>query len=162
MTRWGLTTLPTRSVFGECDAGTVFDFNNEIDAIEAAQAIMEQVFSDGDDGLFGSMPDLTFGCEQGPSFCLPRVLFDFSPQSGTVQFVGAFNDTSNLVGNPLTGLETQPDFDTSSDPSAVIARFVPVVSPAQGPEPATFALFAIGLASLRFLRHRSTPRCRSS
>ena len=52
------------TLFTGCDEESDFTFQNPVSAILAAQALLDQVFLDGVDGLFDTAPQLTNGCTQ--------------------------------------------------------------------------------------------------
>ena len=65
-------------LFDGCDADEDFDFGSPVDANRAAQALVDQVFIDGPDGMFNTSPGLTFGCGD-PDRCvvvIPHTVLD--------------------------------------------------------------------------------------
>ena len=50
------------ALFSGCDSSTDFAFANEAGGLAAATALANQVFLDGPEGNFDTLPGLTFGC----------------------------------------------------------------------------------------------------
>ncbi len=139
------------ALFDGCDGAEDFTFTTEVAALAAASALQTQVFVDGPDGNFGSIPSLTNGCEDVVT-C--GVYTPFAPSEIVVQAdVAIF---LNLVGPG--GFTFANDFlitaDTTLSPSVVFAAW-DISQATVVPLPATGWLFLSGLIGLFFVKRRA-------
>ena len=134
------------SLFAGCDnASDDFAFTNETDAVIAAQALLDQVFTDTTLGQFDSVVDLTNGCtNSGLGACgvdIPYALGNIGVDVVDVVAVeNFFVESADRVGL----FPSSPDFDTTPNPAFTYA----VWSLASVPEPGTLALLSLGLLGL--------------
>ena len=127
-------------IFDGCDADEDFDFGSQVDADTAAQALVDQVFIDGPDGMFNTDPSLTYGCGD-PDRCvvvIPHTVLD------EPMFMSAI--TMNNVGSGNSGWTIfRDDLDSSIYDLKVFARFELISAV---PVPAAFWLFGTALIGL--------------
>jgi hypothetical protein len=133
-------------LFDGCDADDDFDFGSPVHANSAAQALVDQVFIDGPDGLFNTNPGLTLGCGD-PSRCvvtIPHTVLDepLFMSAITMNNVGTGNAGWTIFSNIL---------DTSIYDLKVFAQFELVTAV---PLPAAFWLFGTVLIGLIGYRKR--------
>jgi hypothetical protein len=139
------------SLFNMCHS-SLFAFHTRAEAISASQALLAQVFLDGLQGSFDSLPNLTHGCENTlPSRCAISTPYDTYHYSSSHQLynVLAWNALSDDVVLVLPGAVF--DRDTTSFPTDTFA-----VWSAEGtvPEPSSLASLGIGLAAMSAGRRR--------
>ena len=98
------------ALFSGCDALADFDFITAATATVAANALLNQVFTDTGSGSFDTEPELAFGCTSS-TICGALIPFGFS--AGLVTTISAFNrspPSSDTVG----GVNVQPSFNSGS------------------------------------------------
>jgi hypothetical protein len=124
------------TLFSGCDSVTDFAFTTPTAADAASQALLDQVFT----GNFDADPSLTFGCA---TFSGCGILTPWEMSNDRVSLATMVNGIS--VDFIFLSLEAFPStYDTAPDRSSVYADWT--VSAAPVPEPASFALIAVGLA----------------
>jgi hypothetical protein len=135
------------SLFSGCDGPSDFAFTTEAAGLAAATALSEQVFLDGPEGNFDTLPGLTFGCGS-PSVC--GVYIPYATNGTTLLAARMENrappGTDRLDVNRLLGLS-----HTLSSNSATYAVF----TAAPIPEPGSSILFGLGLGLVGFAAKRS-------
>lgn len=137
-------------LFGGCDELSDFDFTTEAAASIAAQALLDQVFIDGPDGQFDTIPQNTFGCGV-EVLCSTFVPYGFRDDSTPgVWYAFALNHQADQQDTTAIML-LSADFDAGPQLTANIAKFeeIPPV-----PLPAALPLFGTGLGILGFLGWR--------
>jgi hypothetical protein len=136
------------SLFTGCDATDDFAFATRADAGIAAQALLDQVFTDTNLGQFDSDVDQTNGCtNSGLGFCSV-----FSPYETGLSGV-AVVDVENFFledADQIGDLPIPPDFDSTPNPAYTFA----VWSLASVPEPGTLGLLGLGLLGLGLTRRQ--------
>ncbi len=141
------------SAFDGCDAVSDFPFENADGALEAAQALLDQVFLDGPLGLFDTETFTIAGCSSD-FLCDAYIPFEVG-DGGAFSVRSAFarnhlletdDSTFTIIGVTPWGPFTE--FDT-----AVLAVFSPART-ADVPAPGAFWLFCVGLAGLAIARRR--------
>lgn len=130
-------------VFSGCDnVGQDFAFNTTAKAGNAAQALLDQVLIDVDPDFFDAHPFRTRGCPSSAGADC-RIFIPFRLQSA-----GTVVRSRVVVNEPLFGGDSiLGGTNAFRNDIQVWARF-------SIPEPATFGLFAAGLAGLGLLRRR--------
>ena len=124
------------TLFNGCDSAADFDFTTPTAANAAGQALLDQVLT----GVFDLFPFLTFGCT-GFSGC--GILTPWQMSNDSVSLAITVNSvSSDFVFLSLEGFPST--YDTALDSSDVYADWTVAAAPV--PEPASFALIAVGLA----------------
>jgi len=130
------------ALFDGCDSASDFTFTSSVQATLAAQALLDQVFVDGDDGMFDTQPELTAGCHSHPirpSLCVADT--PWNVVDTVIRSINAYNydvEVSDVTAQARSGLS----FDWSRFGDITFAVWSPI------PEPDTALLVAIGLAGL--------------
>ena len=140
-------------LFSDCDdAANDFDFPGASAAAEAAQELLDQVFSEG--SIFDSDPTLIRGCESS-AICIvlvPAMLpLGTSGAQNAVILPGLNN---NFISN--TGIDPTQDTTPTQFNNITYARVgnpFPT-SPPPMPEPTTLSIFGAGIAAIALARRR--------
>ena len=128
------------TVFSGCDEVSDFAFDSQATATAAGQALLDQVFVDGPQGLFDSEPELTSGCTSTTN-CFAYTPYGFGPR-GAVLILGARNGDDLLLADlllPLTDSSTR-NYAASSNVTLAVWTVVP--------EPSTALLVSLGLLAV--------------
>jgi PEP-CTERM motif len=135
--------------YGTCQLSS-FAFTSANEALAAAMALDEQVFVDGVQGNFDTLPSLTMGCivASSSSNCTSFIPF------GIGQFGSGLLDSAYVLNKAPTSLGFGVDGDTGTTFTGINtsylnnnaytwAKFAPAVASAV-PEPATWAMMIVG------------------
>jgi hypothetical protein len=133
-----------------------FAFNTLAQATLASQALLDQVFVDGESGAFDSDPALTYGCDF-PFSCLTFVPYEVYSQFGDTRVNAAVS--VNYYVNFATDFVTQLQrgrFDSDEANPGIIAVNFAVFKPAATvvPEPNSFALLSFAFVGMAAIRRR--------
>jgi hypothetical protein len=132
------------TIFDGCDSTLDFAFNTSATALEAATALLVQVFLNTGAGDFAARPDLTFGCSD-PDRCHSWVPYAFNPGGDPLVWQATNNGgagAGQLVSGPITAAA-----NTANSTLLVFARFtIAPISPV--PIPAAIWLFGTALIGL--------------
>ncbi len=137
---------PCITFFSGCDEASDFVFSTQSSATAAAQALLDQVFLDGPDGLFDSRPYLTAGCaESVPNPYVCAVSTPYAVDSpGRVFITPVWNVDGASDADFIAGVwsfDATYDYSYTNDPSWIYASWsMPV------PEPGAGILIGAGLA----------------
>jgi hypothetical protein len=133
-------------LYNGCDEVSDFTFQTQASAVLASQALLDQVFLDGVDGLFDSVPQLTNGCELPGTNCYS--VTPYSLELNARQLINGlalsinrappFSDTIGVIqiSVDLTDLSTVPHYNFAVWSATVV------------PEPSTALLLSLGLTGL--------------
>jgi hypothetical protein len=138
------------AVYDGCDDPADFIFPTTATAVQASQALLDQVFLDGPLGNFDSNANLTFGCG-GTFVCqalTPYLVSGFNMSAGDAQNY----DTSGFGTDMAFGINTS-NADLSLTGAKVFAKWTPA-APTPVPEPASLTLFGLGLTAVAASRRR--------
>lgn len=142
------------SLFNNCDP-SAFTFNTEATARQAAQALLDQVFIDGQAGQFDSVTTSILGCTHQVA-CIPYIPFAIWSLDAS-QFVSmdVFNFSAGR-GTDFVDIEPLPKWlDTARFDYVNFALFTPAApASSEVPEPGSMALFTLAMAGLAFARRR--------
>jgi hypothetical protein len=133
------------ALFSGCDSNSDFAFTTEAAGLAAATALADQVFLDGPEGNFDTLPGLTFGCGDATT-CEAYIPY---VTNGTTVLAARMRNKAPPGSDVISAnlLLTVSTIDMSSD-SATYAVFTAV------PEPSTGLLVAAGLVGLAAKRRR--------
>lgn len=146
------------SAFDGCDAVSDFPFANADDALEAAQALLDQVFLDGPLGLFDTETFAIAGCSSD-FLCDAYIPFEVGDGGAfSVRSAFARNHLLETDDSTFTIIGVTPWGPFTEFETAVLAVFSPART-VDVAAPGALWLFAFGLAGLAVVRHRpSTSR----
>ncbi len=145
------------ALFGGCDANSDFIFQTEAQALAAAQALLDQVFT----GIYDTTPNLTEGCAAFDA-CVTIV-----PYGVTVRNANGFDmlvaysrnwagttadDAFSRVNNAPAPYDS--NFNTRDNSYYGYAVFSTHVAAAAVPEPATWAMMLFGFGAIGFQMRR--------
>ena len=137
------------ALFNGCDEVSDFVFNTSAVATAASFALLEQVFKDVNlTNLFGSRPDLTFGCSH-INYCLKSTLYVVNGR-GQFKSVAAENWVGTAGGVVYGHRLMVRSQDTSQETNVTFA----VWSVAEVPAPSTVILTLMSIGGLLVLRRR--------
>jgi hypothetical protein len=134
------------ALFDGCDDAGDFPFMTEADVLEAAQALLDQVWFDGPLGNYDSLPNATAGCTSSVS-CTVFIPYALAALSTEVS-IGQAKNLSTSTGDDVDTDVTARSFDTGSGSNFTYVRWSVV------PEPALLALLGPLLAPLLLRRRR--------
>ncbi|MEM9343515.1 MAG: hypothetical protein AAGA87_10765 [Pseudomonadota bacterium] len=137
------------SMFDGCDETADFGpfAGDEVAALAAAQALLDQVLIDGPEGMFDSQPNLVAGCGL-PQSCAVRIPYQMdgpSWEGALANNVWSGSMTSDIVVTSTSGP------GSINSPGSTLAVFTPV---AAVPLPASGVLGLAGLAALGMATRR--------
>ena len=138
------------SLFAGCDSASDFAFSVFINAYDAGQALLSQVFLDSPLGQFDSAADLTGGCDVSSSLvCFAHIPYSVS---GTTVFTVVVRNSSTgaPIGDNASGSSEGVGLSSEGVRNLTFARFLAdgTLDPIQVPEPASLLLFGTGLLGL--------------
>ena len=151
------------ALFDGCNEFSDFAFTTLVDALAAAQALLDQVFVDGPEGAFGTEPSTTAGCgdalncfvyiphdpTDAPPFSLDAaaVWNHANPAVDGIYSIGAVSPTQEfgLVDTLTWAVFTATDVDLPPSP------------PADVPAPGALLLLGFGLAGLGLATGKGRP-----
>lgn len=165
-------------LFDNCDEVSDFFFSDLTSAATANLALLDQVFLDGTQGMFDSIPSLTFGCERAGNQCVvqspigsqaPSLPLGADAPNGTYAASTLFNhktesrDTHTGFGQAVRGATTVSPFDRLVITDGVFVIWS--LSNSDGgdgtnpvPIPATLYLLLIGLAIMAYKYRPAIPK----
>lgn len=130
--------------FGVCDE-SAFAFNTEMDALAAGQALLDQVFLDGPEGDFDTVPSAIQGCFLSSGNCFARI--PFSIDNGVFQVT-----VNNLITVDSDFVFAEGPFDLDNGPFSNVTFGVFTAS--EVPLPAAAWMFLAGLGGLSAARRK--------
>lgn len=139
------------AIFSGCDQNSDFLFQNVTVAAAAAVALRDTVFLDSAAGLFDSVPALIAGCVGTLEACFTYTPYMMSGSNAIVSFVANWIPTTADTAGPGGARTPLDDSSLHSNTNYAIWSLSPV-QPI--PEPGSWVLISLGLASLAVVRRR--------
>ena len=133
------------ALYSGCDSVSDFTFQSEAAALLASQALLDQVFLDGPQGLFDSSPELTNGCNAVDE-CRAITPFAINQDFRAITWIAinAFVE----YGDVLVPTTWERGLSTGVSPYWTYAVWTPI------PEPGTGLLMGLGLLGLSARKRR--------
>lgn len=145
------------AVFGGCNEASDFAFTTVLAAKAAAQALIDQVFLDGPEGLFDTDVSATLGCEAGAD-CLAIIPFDVvGAGPWPVQRTFARNSNDEDFDAAVSGAGGAEADSVLSD-HRVWAVFTATGIGDEIPTPGMVSLLVLGLAGIALARRKRNGR----
>jgi hypothetical protein len=134
-------------LYNGCDSVSDFTFQTEPDALLASQALLDQVFIDGDSGDFDLEPSLTNYCGDVSS-CNVATPYGFGPFGGSPDELVLVGVASNHGAGMIADEVHAGGIILDDDPSLTGSGGYAVWTPIPVPEPGTAVLMGLGLLGL--------------
>jgi hypothetical protein len=131
------------ALYSGCDELSDFTFQSAAAAGLASRALILEVFLDGPDGDFDTVPSLTFGCESATRCLVFTTYAPPRPEDGFAPTAVAENTAGLDVSFPNSAISLF--LNTSNSPEFVMARWTLTNGVV---EPGSLALLSLGLLAL--------------